>query len=110
MALDLRLIGWRSEAGPADRLARLLLPVAVTGLALAISAGFLLFATDARNYATSRLFQAKLLVIALAIANALWLRASNTGERWPKHAAVAGAMSILLWLAAILLGRLVGYF
>jgi hypothetical protein len=110
VALDLRLIGWRRSAGPVGGFARVLLPVAIGGLALAIPAGLLLFATDARAYAASPLFQAKLLVIALAIANALWLRTSERRGQRARRAAIAGIASILLWLGAIVLGRLVGYF
>ena len=111
VALDLRLIGWRRAAGPVDELAQLLLPVAVGGLLLAIPAGLLLFATDARAYAASPLFQAKLLLIALAVTNALWLRTRDwRGERPQRHVALAACASILLWLGAIVLGRMVGYF
>lgn len=111
VTLDLRLLGWRREAAPVDRLAGLLLPVAIAGLAVAIPAGLLLFATDARAYAASPLFQAKILLIALAIGNALWLRASERrGSPPERRAALAGGASIVLWLGAIVLGRLVGYF
>ena len=111
VALDLRLLGWRREAGEADRLRRLLVPVAIFGLLLAVPAGLAMFATDARGYAASPLFQAKMLVIAVAIVNALWLRRID----WRRSAArgrlaMGGGASILLWLTAILLGRLVGYF
>jgi hypothetical protein len=111
VALDLRLIGWRRQAGPSDALARLLLPVAIGGLLLAIPAGLLLFATDARAYAASPLFQVKMLLVALALGNALWLRArERRGLPLERRAAPAAAASILLWLGAIVLGRLVGYF
>ena len=111
VALDLRLIGWRRTAGPVDSYARLLVPVAIGGLLLAIPAGLLLFATDARAYAASTLFQAKMLLIVLAIANALWLRRSGwTGENAGRWVAFAGAASVLLWTGAIVLGRMVGYF
>ena len=111
VALDLRLLGCRREAGPADAFARLLLPVSIAGLVIAIPAGLLLFATDARAYAAAPLFQAKMLVIGLAIGNALWLRARERRAPNPdRHAAPAAAASILLWLGAIVLGRLVGYF
>ena len=111
VSLDLRLIGCRREAGPADALAKLLQPVAIGGLLLAIPAGLLMFATDARAYAASSLFQAKIVLIALAIGNALWLRASVRRGRVPqRQTAFAGVASILLWLGAIVLGRLVGYF
>lgn len=111
VALDLRLIGVRRSAGPPDAIARLLLPVAITGLLLAIPAGLLLFATDARAYAASGLFQVKMLLVALAIGNALWLRASERrGPPTERRAALAAALSIPLWLGAIVLGRMVGYF
>ena len=111
VALDLRLIGWRRTAGPAHNIAGLLVPVAIGGLLLAIPAGLLLFATDARAYAASPLFQANIVLISLAIANALWLRASERrGTVPPRRLALAAAASMLLWLGAIVLGRLVGYF
>ena len=108
--LDLRLAGWRREASAVDGLSRLLLPVAIFGFLLAAFAGLLLFATDARAYAASPLFQAKLLVIVLALANALALRRvdwRNAGSS--RRVALAGAASVILWLGAILLGRLIGY-
>jgi len=111
VALDLRLLGWRRDAGPAGVFTRLLVPVAIGGLLIAIPAGLLMFATDARAYAASPLFQAKMVIVALAIANALWLRAAERrGPMLQFRAALAGAASIVLWLVAIVLGRLVGYF
>ena len=109
VALDLRLIGWRREAGQADRIARLLQPVAVAGLLAAIPAGLLLFATDARAYAAAPLFQAKMVLIALAVANAIWLRAIDWRER-RRTVGLWAAASILLWMGVIVCGRLIGYF
>ena len=107
--LDLRLIGWRVETGGLDRLSRLLLPVAIFGLILAACAGLLMFATDARAYAASPLFQAKMLLILLALANALALRAIDWRREPRPWVALAGVASILLWLGVITLGRLIGY-
>ena len=110
-ALDLRLIGFRRDSGAAAGFTSLLVPVAVAGLLLAIPTGLLLFSTDARAYAVSPLFQAKMLLIVLAIGNALWLRAiERRGPASQRRAAVAAAASILLWSVVIVLGRLVGYF
>jgi len=109
--LDLRLAGWRREAGSVDQLARVLLPVAIFGLALAAVTGLLLFATDAREYAASPLFRAKLVLIALALANALWLRRIDwRGQDATRRVAFAGIASVLLWLGVIVLGRMIGYF
>src|SRR5687767_6095513 len=63
VALDLRLLGWRRDAGTPEALTRLLVPVAIGGLILAIPAGLLMFATDARAYADSPLFQAKMAIV-----------------------------------------------
>ena len=108
-ALDLRLIGWRRDAGGADSIAKLLLPVAIAGLLTALPAGLLLFATDARAYAASPLFQAKILLIALAVANAVWLRTIDWREQ-RRTVGFGAAASILLWLGVIVCGRLIGYF
>jgi hypothetical protein len=111
VALDLRLLGWRRDAGGADQLRRLLVPVAMFGLLLAVPAGLAMFATDARGYAASPLFQAKMLAIVLAAANALWLRRIDWRAPTARfRLAVGGAASILFGLTTILLGRLVGYF
>ena len=108
--LDLRLAGWRRGAAAIDGLSRLLLPVAMFGFALAACAGLLLFATDARAYAASPLFQAKILLIVLALGNALALRKIDWRRERRPRVALAGAASVLLWLATIVLGRLIGYF
>lgn len=111
VALDLRLLGWRRSAGSPEALTRQLVPVAIGGLLIAIPAGLLMFATDARAYAASPLFQAKMVLVVLAVGNALWLRlAMRRGADSRLRTVFAAAASILLWLGAIVLGRLVGYF
>lgn len=109
--LDLRLAGWRREDATLDLLARVLLPVAVFGFALAALAGLVLFAVDARAYAGSLFFQSKLVLIVLALANAWLLRrvAWRAGQSSDRRLALAGAISILLWLGVIFLGRMIGY-
>ena len=109
--LDLRLAGWRREAGAVEPLTRLLLPVAIFGLLLAAGTGLLLFATDARTYAASWLLRAKLVLIAAALINALALtRFDWRSEAAGRRVAWAGVASLLLWLGAIILGRMIGYF
>jgi hypothetical protein len=109
--LDLRLLGlWRRV--PLDLLSQILVPVAATGLGLAATAGIPLFITDARDYAASPFFQAKMAVVAAGAANAALHRAllrrrpASDGSLLP----IAGAVSLTAWLGAITLGRLIGYF
>ena len=117
LPLDLRLLGaWRSV--PLHHLARVLVPVAMAGLALAAVTGLLLFSVSAVKYAGIALFPVKLGLIAAAAANALLLRRSNDwtlglipdlrSEPSPRLR-VAALLSIGLWLAVILCGRLLGY-
>jgi hypothetical protein len=114
--LDLRLIGlWRRV--PIGQLARTLLPVAIAGLALAVLTGGLLFSVSAVKYAGMTLFQAKLLLILGALANALLLHRASA---WAAHDGgglrgttlrlqLAGVLSIGCWLAVIFAGRMLGY-
>jgi hypothetical protein len=108
--LDLQLAGWRRSPVRTETLARLLIPIAVAGLAVAISAGLLLFATDARAYAGSTLFQIKMVCVGLALCNAVILRRIDWQVAPSRHASVAGFASAALWLAAIVLGRMTGFF
>ena len=114
--LDLRLIGcWRRI--PLGVMARTLLPVALAGLALAVTTGALLFSVSAVRYAGLTLFQIKLLLILGALTNALLLHGSAA---WGAHhqgelpgttprLQVAGALSLGLWLSTIVAGRMLGY-
>jgi hypothetical protein len=114
--LDLRLLGfWRKV--PLAEMSRMLLPVAIAGLVLAVSTGALLFSVRATEYAATALLWIKFSLIACAIANALLLRLSLA---WAVHEQsglagttprlqLAGALSIGLWLAVIVAGRMIGY-
>lgn len=108
-ALDLRLLGWRRRLAVVA-LARLLQPVAIAGLGLAISAGALLFLADPVDYAAMPLFRLKLVLVALAIANAF---AFNLGPG-PANASsrrqrLAGALSLTLWIAVLACGRFLAF-
>lgn len=109
--LDLQLASRRRKDISLATLSSMLLPVAMFGFIIAGLAGLLLFATDARAYAASPLFQAKLVLIAAALGNAWllrrveWLDPSISTRRL----ALAGAISLLSWLGALILGRLIAY-
>jgi hypothetical protein len=114
--LDLRLMGcWRSVS--VRTLARILVPVAATGLVLALAAGALLFSIRAVQYADTTLFQVKMALVACGVANALLLRMASqwevsqtaTGVMPPLRLRITGALSIMLWLSVIVCGRMLGF-
>ena len=114
--LDLRLMGfWRST--PIRVLARILVPVAVTGLVMAVAAGLLLFSVRAVQYAATAVFQVKLALILCAVSNAVLLRRAveweasrdAAGAAPPARLRLAGGVSIALWLSVIACGRMVAF-
>ena len=107
--VDLRIAGlWRSL--PAADLSRALTPVAIAGLAVMAATGVLLFAADGAALARSTVFGAKLVLIGLALANAVAFR--RIGADIDRPTLLARAMvvaSLALWLAAGACGRMIAY-
>lgn len=107
--LDLRLLGlWASVELRA--LYRVLARVAATGLVLAIASGALLLSVRATEYAAMDLFRAKMALVAIGVLHAAGLHfsggfpaASRAGRR------LAGALSLLVWIAVLICGRLLAY-
>ena len=116
VALDLRLVGWRIET-PIWPLARHLLPMTVTGFALAVASGLMLFTTEAASLAFNPAFQIKMALLLLAGLNALMLHRGAWREigQWsattppPALVRVAGALSAVLWIGVLSFGRLIAY-
>ncbi len=108
--LDLRLMGaWRSA--PLSLLARPCQSVAAAGLALAVLSGAALLIAQAEDYVANPLLGAKFAVIALAVVNLVALHRSRDLVRGidSPRLAWAGALSLVLWLTALTLGRLIAY-
>lgn len=111
LPLHLRIFGlWHQVSRTA--LVRVLVPVAASGLALAVVAGFLLFSVRAREYADIGLMQAKFALVgfgalsALALHGAYGFLLEKAGRRRLKaHAAV----SLTCWIGAIICGRLIAF-
>ena len=115
--LDLRLIGlWRTI--PIESLARVLVPVAATGLGLALATGPLLFLVDPLNYAGLAVFRLKLVLIVLGAINVMMVHRSphwrsaetaNPAMVIDYSLMAAGLISLLVWLLVIVCGRLIAY-
>lgn len=116
--LDLRLLGvW--PATPLYPLWRVLSRTASVGLALAIVCGALLFAARASDYVHSSLFLSKMGFVAAGLLNAVALRGAMPDERMlerpspgsiPWRLRAVACVSLVAWLTALVLGRLIGYF
>lgn len=109
--LNLRIFGvWRSI--PRWMLVRVLVPVAATGLAIAIVAGLLLFSTRASEYGGNEFLQIKLVLVAVGVTSALalhrvhgFLLESAGRRRLIGHAVV----STTCWIGALACGRLIAF-
>lgn len=115
LALDLRLLGAFS-AIPARPLALVLPRVAASGLALAVLTGFLLFTVEPLDYAANTAFLSKVSLVGLGTAHAILVHRSTAWRAFVRDDAPIGrrlrssaALSIALWTAAILAGRLIAF-
>lgn len=112
--VDLRLAG-AFRAIPAAPLSRALTPIAIVGLLVMVPSGATLFAADATALAGSAVFRWKLVLILLALANAVTFRAlwRRRIDDWdggaPPVARAMAAASVLLWLGVAASGRMIAY-
>lgn len=111
LPLNLRLLGlWRTI--PRADLLRVLVPVAATGLTLAVVTGILLFSVRAQEYAGTGYLQVKLALVFVGILSAvmihrsygLMLEGASRGQL-TCHALI----SIGCWLGALACGRLIAF-
>lgn len=105
-AMDLALVG-ALGATPARQLIARLRPFAVALLVLVAATGLVLFAPEAVAVAGNPAFQAKLVLILLALANVIaneWALRRSAGL-----ARLTAGLSLLAWLAVAALGRLIAY-
>jgi hypothetical protein len=115
--LDLRLLGWTLREIPASEVARRLLPWTKAGFVIMLVTGALLFyAIPVRTY-QNIFFRIKVILLLLAGVN-VWVfhrRVEPTIGEWdlnrapPRAARVAALVSLLLWAAVIVAGRMIAY-
>ena len=112
MPLNLHILGlWRGVV-PREMLARVLVPVAATGLALAVAAGTLLFSVRALEYSEVVFLQIKIVLVTAGTLSALLLHRAHglslhdaTKGRLIPHA----LLSMACWLGALVCGRLIAF-
>lgn len=112
LPLDLRLIGFFRSVDRRQA-ARLLVPFAAVGLTIAVCAGMALFTVRAGNYVQSSLLGYKLVLISIGALSAIilhmragwWLDGASD-----RRVALHGGLSLIAWLGALVLGRMIAYF
>jgi hypothetical protein len=109
--LNLRFLGFWPTIPRAD-LIRVLVPLAIAGLALAALTGPLLFSIKAQDYADIGFFRVKLALIGIAILSAVtlhwhdgFLLEGASRRRLRFHA----ILSLGCWLGALACGRLIAF-
>ncbi len=115
--VDMRLLGVPAHKLGVRRLTREVLPITWIAFAFAVISGFLLFSSAALKYSAMSTFQAKMVLLVIAGLNMLFfhLVTFRNIERWdelmetPLAAKTAGAVSLMLWVSIVVLGRWIGF-
>jgi hypothetical protein len=116
--LDLRLLGVLLRGQRVTLVARQVLPVVWTGFGVLTVTGLLLFSAEAAKSYANPAFRIKLVLLVVAGLNPLVyyrtvyrrIEEWDAADRPPAAARLAGAASLLLWIAIIAAGRATAYF
>jgi len=111
--LDVRLLGLGNIHRPLNDLMRSVLPWTWSSFVVAAICGALLFSSKASTYYVNVPFRVKFVCLGLAAANMIAFHSRshdlpNFGPT-PMRARIAGAISLLLWLAIVSTGRWIGF-
>lgn len=115
--VDLRLLGYPNVNRSFTRLHHELVRWTWAAFALAVVSGLLMLAVNAVTYYRNTAFWLKMGVIVVAGINMLvferWTAKSapswDQGVMPPTRARLAGALSLVLWISVIVLGRWIGF-
>jgi hypothetical protein len=115
--IDARLLGCLSRDEPVSRLTEDLVPWVWGAFVLALLTGAAMFSGSATKYFGNFYFQAKMVLLLAAGVNMAFFHKFTCRDlaRWdeilppPGAARWAGAVSLILWLAVVALGRLIGF-
>lgn len=108
VVFELRVWGRQPSLAP-DALARLALPVSGVGFGLVVLSGSLMFATQPAELIANRWFVAKIVLVSAAGLNAVAFHLRGGIARVDRWARVQTALSVGLWVGAIICGRWIAY-
>ena len=111
LILDLRILGLSRQRIAASELAEQLIPWIWTALGVAFVSGFLYLAPTAGLFFTSSYFFTKLTIVLVAALLLIFIgrriRTWEEAPEMPTQAKLAAAVSLLLWISAIVVGAYV---
>jgi hypothetical protein len=115
--VDLRLLGLAARRYSVRRLSDELIPFTFGGFALAMVTGFFLVIVHPTFYAVNAGFVAKMVMLLLAMTNMVVFHATlwRSVDRWgegtvvPIGAKIAGGLSLVFWIAVVVLGRWIAF-
>jgi uncharacterized protein DUF6644 len=115
--IDLRLLGLASTSRPFSRIAAETMTWTWIAFGLTATTGALMFITNAQVYSDNLPFRLKMTLLLLAGLNVLIfnLTARRTIDQWstdraaPRAGRLAAAVSLIIWIGVIALGRWVGF-
>lgn len=116
--IDLRMLGWTMTKVPADVIANKLNTPMLIGFSIMIITGLVLYYANALHETHSIWFRLKVILLIAAAVNAfLFHRAMNKSvATWandvlpPKRIRVGAAISLILWILIVFMGRLMAYY
>jgi hypothetical protein len=108
--VDYRLLGFGKGHAGAVELAASLAQWTLAGIAVMFITGPLMFSTDAVGYPNNPAFRFKMACLALALLSHFTLhRRAIRPDAPPVFAKFAAAMSLLLWSAVVVGGRMIAF-
>lgn len=114
--VDLRLMGFINHERPVTRTLREMLPFTVGSFAVVVVTGTLLWTAHPVQYLKNGPFIAKMILMAVAGVNIIFFHGvtQRSISQWDLgevslQASLAGASSLLLWVAVVACGRWIGF-
>jgi hypothetical protein len=115
--MDVRLLGGLAATAPGRLIARARY-FAIAALMAMAGSGFVLFSAEASHLALNPIFQLKVTLVGVGLANVVLyellvkrqVQLLPPGTKIPSRARITGLLSLVIWVAVAACGRSIAYF
>lgn len=115
--MDLRLVSATMRSAPVTEVQQRLFPWQMLGLAIMVLSGALLVLSEPLRFYGNIFFRVKVVLLVLAVVNAMTFHTTiyKRVAVWdrdavpPAGARLAGVVSIVIWAAIVVCGRMIAY-